>query len=83
MWAPAILPNGDSTEYAFGWRVRSYKGLTSQYHGGQVAGFVANFSRFPDQEAATIIFLNRYRVEANRLRVALLHTFMPNLGPIP
>ena len=83
MWAPTILPNGDSTEYGFGWRIRSYKGLTSQYHGGQVAGFVANFSRFPDQEAATIVFLNRYRVEAGRLRVAVLHTFMPSLGPIP
>jgi CubicO group peptidase (beta-lactamase class C family) len=83
MWTPATLPNGESTGYAFGWSVRSYKGLKSQSHGGQVAGFVANFSRFPEQEAAIIVFLNRYRVGSGRLKVAVLHTFMPSLGPIP
>ncbi|MBT5874971.1 MAG: beta-lactamase family protein [Candidatus Latescibacteria bacterium] len=83
MWSPAILPNGENTEYGFGWRVTPYKGLTSQSHGGQVAGFVANFSRFPDQEAAFIVFLNRYRVNSNRIKLTVLHTFMPSLGPIP
>ena len=83
MWTPAILPDGKSTGYAFGWNVRPYKGLKSQSHGGQVAGFVANFSRFPEQEAAIIVFLNRYRVSSSRLKVAVLHTFMPSLGPIP
>lgn len=83
MWTPAILPNGDSTGYAFGWRVGRYKGHKSQSHGGQVAGFVANFSRFPDQEAAIIVFLNRYRVGSGRLKEALFDTFMPNLEPIP
>ncbi len=83
MWTPAILPNGESTGYAFGWRVAPYKGQTSQSHGGQVAGFIANFSRFPDQEAAIIVFLNRYRVGSGRLKEALFDTFMPNLEPIP
>ena len=83
MWTPTVLPNGDNTGYAFGWSVSPYKGLTSQSHGGQVAGFVANFSRFPEQEAAIIVFLNRYRVSSRRLKVAVLHTFMPSLGPIP
>ena len=83
MWTAVTLPNGENTGYAFGWSVRPYRGLTSQSHGGQVAGFVANFSRLPEQEAAIIVFLNRYRVGSGRLRVAVLHTFMPSLGPIP
>ncbi len=83
MWTPGILPNGNSTGYAFGWDVDPYKGHTSQSHSGQVAGFVANFSRFPDQEAAIIVFLNRYRVSSGRLKEALLDTFMPNLEPMP
>jgi len=83
MWTPVILPNGESTEYGFGFALRPYKGLRSQSHGGQVAGFVANFSRFPDQEVAIIVFLNRYRVSSHRLKLAVLHTFMPSLGPIP
>jgi CubicO group peptidase (beta-lactamase class C family) len=83
MWTPVVLPNGESIGYGFGWGVGEYRGLTSQSHGGQVAGFVANFSRFPDQEAAVIVFLNRYRVSSGRLSRAVLHTFMPSLGPIP
>lgn len=83
MWAPAVLPDGENTEYALGWRVTPYNGLRSQNHGGQVAGFVANFSRFPDQDVAIIVFMNRYRVSSNFVKVAVLQTFMPNLGSVP
>lgn len=83
MWTAAVLPGGEDTEYALGWRVTPYEGLRSQNHSGQVAGFVANFARFPDQEAAIIVFMNRYRVSSNYLKMAVLHTFMPGLGPVP
>jgi hypothetical protein len=83
MWTPVILLNGDSTGYGFGWSVKPYKELASQSHGGQVAGFVANFSRFPDQEAVVIVFMNRYRVGCGSVKEAVLHTFIPSLGPIP
>jgi D-alanyl-D-alanine carboxypeptidase len=79
MWTPTVLPDGNDTGYAFGWSVRPYKGLTSQSHSGQVAGFVANFSRFPEQEVAIIVFLNRYRVSGGRLKTAVLDVFMPGL----
>lgn len=83
MWSKTVLADGDSIGYAFGWGIRPYKGLKRQYHQGQVAGFVAKFSRFPDQEAAIIVFMNRYQVSSNQLSQAVLHTFMPSLGPIP
>lgn len=83
MWTPVTLSNGETRNYGFGWSLRPYKGLKSQSHGGQVAGFVANFSRYFEHEAAIIVFLNRYRVSSGRLRIAVLHTFMPSLGPIP
>ena len=82
MWTSAVLPDGTDTECGFGWRVTPM-GLTSQSHSGQVAGFVAYFARFPDQEAAVIVFMNRYKVSSNKLKIAVLHTFMPSLGPIP
>jgi CubicO group peptidase (beta-lactamase class C family) len=82
MWTPAVLPNGENTEYALGWRVSPYAGLRSQSHSGQVAGFVANFARFPDQEVAIIVFMNRYRVSSNDIKLAVLQTFMPGPGPI-
>ncbi len=83
MWAATILPDGRDTEYGFGWRVTPYLGLESQSHTGQVAGFNANFARFPAQEIAIIVFMNRYRVNSSPLKSAVLHTFMPSLGPVP
>jgi CubicO group peptidase (beta-lactamase class C family) len=83
MWTPVILPNGEDTEYGFGWRVSPYQDLRSQSHSGQVAGFIARFARYPDQEAAVIVFMNRYRVSSSQLHDAVLHTFMPSLGPVP
>ncbi len=82
MWTETVLPNGDSTGYAFGWGVRPYEGLKSQGHSGQVAGFVSRFTRFPDEKAAVIVFMNRYRVSSRRLSDAVIHTFMPKLGPL-
>jgi CubicO group peptidase (beta-lactamase class C family) len=82
-WTQTVLPDGDSTGYGFGWRLRPYEDLRQIEHGGMVAGFVARFSRYPDQEAVVIVFMNRYRVSSMRLSRAVLHTFMPSLGPIP
>jgi len=83
MWREVVLPSGKHTGYGFGWFVSPYHGLTTQGHGGQVAGFNADFARFPDLEAVFIVFLNRYRVSSGRVRFALLHAFVPSLGPLP
>jgi CubicO group peptidase (beta-lactamase class C family) len=81
LWTPAILPNGDNTEYGFGWRLTPYYGFPSQSHSGQVAGFNTNFSRFPEQEIAVIVFMNRYLVSSAYIKDAVLGTFMPDIGP--
>lgn len=78
MWTPAVLPNGDDTGYGFGWGVREYRGHRSVGHSGMVAGFVANFTRLPDQEVAFIVFANRYRVSSSLFRDIVADTFLPN-----
>jgi CubicO group peptidase (beta-lactamase class C family) len=83
MWTSAVLPSGEDTEYALGWRVTPYLGMRSQSHSGQVAGFVAHFARYPENDVAFIVFMNRYRVPLRPVARALWHTFMPSLGPFP
>ncbi len=80
MWTSVKLPNGKDSEYGFGWEVSDYKGLKSQHHNGQVAGFLAYFYRFPEQNVAFIVFLNRYRVR-NMVKDDVILTFMPSLRP--
>ena len=81
MWTPTVLPNGDDTGYALGWGVGEYRGRRTVGHNGQVAGFVATFLRLPDDEAAIIVFANRYRVSSSRFRDIVADAFLPNAGP--
>jgi CubicO group peptidase (beta-lactamase class C family) len=77
MWTSTVLPNGEDTGYGFGWGVGEYRGHRSVGHGGQVAGFVADFRRFPELGTATIVFANRYRVSSGRIRDMVADVFLP------
>ncbi len=82
MWQPTELPDGQITRYGYGWFVNPYDGLNRQYHGGQVAGFVAQFARFPEHEFSIILFMNRYRASTGPVWRDALHTYMPSLGEL-
>jgi D-alanyl-D-alanine carboxypeptidase len=90
MWMPVTLPNdeveigwGGFNGYGYGWLLGDYLGQRTQLHSGQAAGFNAVYMRFPDQEMSVVILANRYGVSLKPIRQAIIHTFMPNLGPIP
>jgi CubicO group peptidase (beta-lactamase class C family) len=78
MWTTAVLPNGDDTDYGFGWSVAQYRGSRALGHNGQVAGFVASFVRLPDAGVAIVVFANRYRASSGQLRDIVAETFLPN-----
>jgi hypothetical protein len=78
MWTTAKLPDGTDTEYGLGWDVAKDRGLDITAHGGQVAGFVANFTRYMDEEVAIIVFLNRYRVSSRYAKEIVLDYIMPD-----
>ena len=77
MWEAAILPDGTNTYYALGWDVEPDRGMRNTSHSGQVAGFVAYFTRYIDQEISFIVFMNRYRVSSRVVKDIMLDTFMP------
>jgi len=79
MWTSVTLPNGTDTNYALGWMVAPDRGHRHIGHSGQVAGFVAYFGRYIEQEAAVIVFMNRYRVSSRTVKDMVLNTFMPDI----
>src|SRR5262249_36897099 len=48
MWHPAVLIDGKSTQYGFGWRIEKFEGHRIVGHGGSTSGFSATIQRFPD-----------------------------------
>ena len=79
MWTRVVLAGGEERGYGFGWSVGQYRGHRSLSHGGQVAGFVANFLRLPDDDVAIIVFANRYRVSSGQIRDVVVETFLPEM----
>jgi D-alanyl-D-alanine carboxypeptidase len=89
MWTPVILPNDEAVigwgefDYGYGWFLSDYLGQRTQWHWGQVAGFNAAYMRFPDRVMSCVILTHRYEVSLTPNRKAIVHTFIPDLGPIP
>lgn len=90
MWTPVRLAGGDlpavpggsdSLYYGFGWGVSPLGGLPAQHHSGQVAGFVAFFARFPEQNVSVIMLTNRYDYYGWPLAERAFATFVPGYDP--
>jgi CubicO group peptidase (beta-lactamase class C family) len=58
MWQPAMLRNGKSTEYGFGWFIDTLEGHRNIGHSGSTSGFSASLQRFPDDKLTVILLTN-------------------------
>lgn len=56
---PGALNDGEALDYAFGLRVRPYRGLRTIGHGGSFVGFRAEMIRFPDARLSVATLCNR------------------------
>lgn len=77
MWTPVKLPDGRTINYGYGWEVYSENGRSIIGHSGMVAGFVADYARFPEWEAGVFVFLNRYEVSSFYLVNELIKIYLP------
>jgi len=68
METPELLKNGASTQYGLGVGVSLVNGRRVLAHGGEVSGFTAQNSVYPDDRAAVIVLTN---MDANRAAVKL------------
>ncbi|MEP6621496.1 MAG: serine hydrolase domain-containing protein [bacterium] len=58
-WAPPVLPNGEKTEYGFGWFVDQDHGTMRVRHHGESRGFTNSIVRFPDKQLTVVVLSNR------------------------
>lgn len=58
LWTPVKLDNGKTENYGLGWRLDKINGHRVVEHGGEVSGFTAFISRFPDDGLTVIILTN-------------------------
>jgi CubicO group peptidase (beta-lactamase class C family) len=63
MTTPGRLADGDTTRYAFGLRLGTYRDRRTVEHGGALEGFRAQYVRFPADDRSVVVLCNT-RVDA-------------------
>ena len=58
-WMAAILADGRSTQYGFGWGISPLEGKTFIEHGGGINGFICHTLRMPEERVYVAILTNR------------------------
>ena len=78
-WTPAILNDGVSTGYGFGWRIENRDSHRVVRHGGSWVGFRTHIARFPEDRFTIVVLSNRadFDAEAHVDRIADIW-----LGPV-
>jgi CubicO group peptidase (beta-lactamase class C family) len=57
-WNPAVLPNGTSTAYGYGWGLCAIAGKSTREHGGFLNGFFARLLEIPEEELLIAVLVN-------------------------
>lgn len=78
-FTPAVLADGKTTAYGFGWEIGTYRGLKTLSHGGSTMGFRTRIMRFPEQRFTVIVLLNRSGANPGEIanRIADLYLLPP------
>jgi CubicO group peptidase (beta-lactamase class C family) len=58
MFSKAVLNDGSTINYGFGWMVGQWRGLKEVGHGGDITGFNSYIARYPDEQFTVIVLSN-------------------------
>jgi CubicO group peptidase (beta-lactamase class C family) len=70
-WANTRLPNGELTNYGFGWMMNDVNGSASIEHGGGIFGFVSSGIYVPEEDVFVSILTNRDGVSPDEIAVRI------------
>ena len=74
---PATLTSGAATQYGFGWFLDTHRGHRRQRHEGDTIGFRTAIQRYPDEQLAVIVLVNRGTAPIDALSDAVADLFLP------
>jgi len=80
MWTPAMLADGKTKAYGFGWHTDVMHGRRIVFHGGAWQGFKSFIVRFPDDKLSIIFFANSWETRDFKLTRGLAAIFYPEFA---
>lgn len=83
MFEPAVLSDGKTYPYGFGWFLDRFAGHPAQHHSGSWQGFVTQYVRYLDANTAVIVLLNLREGSAGEVAKNVAALVNPRLAPPP
>ena len=74
-----VLPNGETVNYGFGWRLDPYHGYERPYHTGGTSGFSNIYMKIPDLDLTIIVFVNISEYDAKGYAEKITNIFINQL----
>lgn len=78
-WTPAVLDDGSTADYGFGWELRSMSGHRALLHGGAWQGFTSHIVRYPDDKLTVVVLANRSRSRPDFVAERIVGFYIPDL----
>ena len=82
MWTAALLTDGSSTHYGFGWWIDEVAGHRRIRHGGSNPGVRTEYTRFVDEHLDVIVLVNGESTQPDDIAVDVASHFIPRLSPV-
>jgi CubicO group peptidase (beta-lactamase class C family) len=79
MWTPAVLNDGSTAPYGFGWALDSINGHPFVWHNGQVPGFHSQYERHTSDGLSVIVLTNQTDGAPEKIAAAITAMVNPAL----
>ena len=81
MWTPAKLSSGDNVRYGLGWQLDGESPNRMIHHPGTIAGFQADYARFPEHKLSVIVLANQEVALPVQIVIGVATLYEPDLIP--
>lgn len=81
MWTPVTLRNGENARYGLGWQLDGEDVDRMIHHPGTIAGFQADYARFPGHNLSVIVLTNQEMAFPARIAAGVAALYEPTLVP--
>lgn len=83
IWKPAVLNDGTTAPYGFGWRLASTNGHATVFHSGAWQGFQGHIARFADDGLTVIVLANVDAADPEAIARGVAAIYVPGLAAEP
>lgn len=78
MWTPVTLTDGSTWPYGLGWELDPLAARRRAHHGGEISGFLSEFTRLIDEQLTIVVLINLDDADVESIVRGIVSRYAPN-----